>query len=309
MILEGLRIKIIAYGLWEKKVTRIFLLILIAFYLIGFIGPLIAPYPYDAQDLTARYQGPSPTHWFGTDGLGRDLFTRCIYSMRTTAIISIFVAISGSLILGVSLALISGYKGGKIDWLIMNLGYIFWALPGILLLMYISVTIRPGYETFIRDLVEITGWDWIVKEGIDDFILVFGSLSLFSWVGVTRILRSKVLTLRETLFVEAAKSLGASTFRILSKHILPNLSWLLTFIFFSAIEAAIGIEIGLSFLGIGIQPPHPSFGIMLLETALNLDLVVAHPHLLLFPASIVTIWIFTLVQLELAATKISALRK
>lgn len=222
-------------------------------------------------------------HQRGTDALGRDLLSRAIWSAQTTVIISVATVTTGALILGVSMGLLAGYLRGWADAIIMRVAEILGSVPTILLLLIITATFLDRVEGWAKDLEDLTGLDWIVSSGAPSYFLVFGALSLFSWVGIARIVRSQVLSLRESQYIVAARASGASTLRIVSRHLLPNVSNLLIVAITLSLGGAAGAEIGLTFLGIGVQDPHPSFGAMIFQGA-GLTQVRQHPMLILVPS-------------------------
>ncbi len=149
-----------------------------------------------------------------------------------------------------------------------------------------AATVRPRVVEFFRDLERWSGIGGIVESGAPDYILVFSALSLFGWVGMARIVRSQVLSLRESEYVLAARAAGASSLRVLLRHLLPNVSHLVVVAATQILGTAAGAEVVLSFLGIGIQPPHPSFGSMIFDAAGPRNML-AHPNLIFAPAAVV----------------------
>ncbi|MQF69288.1 ABC transporter permease [SAR202 cluster bacterium AD-804-J14_MRT_500m] len=267
-------------------------------YLSGLTTIFTSPTPYGFNDQnlqpTATKQGPSWSHPFGTDRLGRDMLTRVIYGLRTTVIITVASMVTGGLVLGVGLGLISGYFGRWLDTLIMRVGEVFLAFPGLLLVILIAATVRPRVADWIRGwapgLENVTGID-IISLGIVDYVVVFGSLAAFSWVGMARLVRGQVLYIKQSQYVEAARAMGASNIRILLIHILPNVISPVVVVVSIGMGATAGSEIILSWLGIGIQPPTPSLGVMIFENG-NISVLRTTPHLILFPIMTITILIF-----------------
>jgi peptide/nickel transport system permease protein len=214
--------------------------IILIFLLTVIFAPLIAPYGYAQQDIPNRLQGPSQQYWLGTDHLGRDIFSRLVYGSRIalgTAIPAVTIALTAGIMLG----LIAGYLGGGADNIIVVVMDSLQAFPSIMLSLAILALLGPS-------LINV--------------ILVIG----FTWMpNYARVIRAQSLSARETLYVEAERSLGASDWRILRSHILPNviapalllaamdLPWVITF------------EAGLSFMGLGVRPPTPSWGVILSE--------------------------------------------
>jgi ABC-type dipeptide/oligopeptide/nickel transport system permease subunit len=220
------------------------------------------------------------------------MLSRVMWASQTTLIISAAVILTGGLALGVSLGLLAGYAGGRIDNLIMRVADAFFGLPDILLLLMITATIRPR----VNDLFDkFNGWPvlgGLNEAGLPDYFLIFGALSLFGWVGMARIVRSQVLSLRETDYVLAARAAGARTPRLLFHHLLPNVTNIVVVAITFSLGAIAGTEIALTWLGIGIQPPHPSFGTMIFDGS-GLTNLRAHPNLLLVPAVVVAALLFS----------------
>jgi peptide/nickel transport system permease protein len=225
-------------------------------------APWIAPQDPASIHLPSRLLGPSAAHWFGTDELGRDILSRIIYGARTSMLVGGCV-VAASLTLGLIFGSIAGYYGGITDRVlnvvVMNA---FMSFPGILLAIAFVAFLGPGI-----------------------FNLIF-ALSLGGWVGYARLVRAQVLAVREREFVEAARALGASDFRIITRHILPNIIQPII------VQAAIGMagailaEATMSFLGLGVPPPAASWGSMLNDARSHLF---DSPHLVLFPAAAVMV--------------------
>ncbi len=212
----------------------IVLIILLA----ALLAPLIAPYYYADQDIASRNQGPSSTHIFGTDHLGRDLFSRIIYGTRIalgTAVPSVGIA----MILGVFLGLLSGYIGGQIDNLILVILNSLYAFPAIILALAVLALLGPS----LVNVVLVIGVTWSP--------------------GYALVVRAQVLSARENIYVEAERSLGASDARILGSHILPNVIAPALLLAAMDLPLVISFEAGLSFLGLGVPPPNPSWGVIL----------------------------------------------
>jgi ABC-type dipeptide/oligopeptide/nickel transport system permease subunit len=275
----------------RRRLALVGLIIIAVIYLAGILAPLIAPHGFADADFGNTFAGPSLEHPFGTDRLGRDMLSRVMWASQTTVIISLAVILTGGLALGVSMGLIAGYAGGRVDNLIMRVADTFFGLPDILLLLLITATVRPRVEDFFDNF---DGWPvmgGLNEAGLPDYFLIFGALSLFGWVGMARIVRSQVLSLRESDYVLAARAAGARTPRVLFRHLLPNVSNLIVVSLTFSLGAVAGSEIALSWLGIGIQPPHPSFGVMIYDGS-GLSNLRNHPNLLLVPAAVVILLLF-----------------
>ena len=276
----------------RKRLAVVGLVIIVIIYLAGIFAPLVAPYGFADTDFTNTFAGPSLEHPLGTDRLGRDLLSRVMWSAQTTVIISAAAILTGGLALGVTLGLLAGYAGGRVDNLIMRVADAFFGLPEILMLLLITATVRPRVEDFFD---KFDGWPvlgGLNEAGLPDYFLIFGVLSLFGWVGMARIVRSQVLSLRETDYVMAARAAGARTPRVLFHHLLPNVSNIVIVAVTFSLGAIAGTEIALTWLGIGIQPPHPSFGVMIFDAS-GLTNLRAHPILMVVPAVAVAALLFS----------------
>ena len=227
-------------------------------------------------------QPPSWRHWFGTDRSGRDLFARAMYSLRTTVIISVISVLLGNIFLGLSLGLLAGYRGGRVDALIMRLADLVLAMPGLVYLIVIVAVFRDRITEWFRSLEAATGANWLIAQGVDDYVLIVFAMSLLGWAGAARFYRGQVLSLREMDFILAAETIGASTPRVLVRHLFPGiLPWFV--VGFSAGMGEIaGSEVVLTWLGIGITAPTPSFGTMV-SAAGGFTSLIQYPWMLLVP--------------------------
>jgi peptide/nickel transport system permease protein len=229
-------------------------------------APWIAPHDPATIDLPSRLSPPSASHWFGSDELGRDILSRVIYGARISMLVGVGV-VSASLLLGLIIGSIAGYYGGALDRffnvVVMNA---FMSFPGILLAIAFVAFIGPGIFNLIL------------------------ALSLGGWVGYARLIRGQVLVTREREYVEAARAVGASDWRIITRHILPNIIQPVI------VQAAIGMagavlaEATMSFLGLGVPPPTASWGSMLNDSRSHLF---DAPHMVLFPAAAVMLTVLS----------------
>ncbi|MEW6324105.1 MAG: ABC transporter permease [Nitrospirota bacterium] len=228
----------------------------------------IAPYPFDAQDLTRLLEPPSTDHWLGTDRLGRDLFSRLLYGAQISMTVGVVTALIATAF-GVIYGMLSGYVGGRLDNLLMRLIDVVYALPDLLLIILLTVWLGRG------------------------LLGMLVALSLVSWVTVARLVRGEVLRLLPLAHIEAAKAVGAGHLRIILHHLLPLIAGPLLVTLSFRIPAAILAESTLSFIGIGLAPPTPSWGSMANEgwAALRFS-----PHLIIVPsvAIVVTILAFNI---------------
>ncbi len=283
-------------SLLKKRVAVSVIVILVIVYLVGLIAPLIAPYSYSETDLMNTQSGPTLDHIFGTDRLGRDIFTRIIWGIQTTVIITIVGLVTGSLILGVSLGLVAGYFRGKADAIITRAGEVLAAFPDILLIIILAATLRPRIVDFARNIEDMSGINGIVSSGIVDFAVIGIALLPLSWFGMMRLVRGQVLSVGQREYVQAARIAGASNARILFRHILPNVIGPIIVSASFGLGAVAGTEVFLSFLGLGVQPPHPSLGIMIADVtgrgASSVSVLKNHPEQILAPIAVVWILIF-----------------
>ncbi len=252
------------------------LVVILLYGIAAVAAPLFAPYAYAAQDLNHTTEGPSALHWMGTDQLGRDVLTRLLFGAR----ISFAVAVAAQLVIvgiGLPLGLVSGYFGGRIDTVITRIIDILYAFPNLLLTILIISYLRANLSAAVAGGNPF--WQQIDKS-TGGLIAVFIVMALTYWIGVARIVRGQVLTLKEREFIAAARGLGVKSPRILSSHLLPNVLAPVIVAAAFGIPGAIMLEASLSYLGLGIQPPLPSWGGMIAE---GLPVMRSYPHLIVFP--------------------------
>ena len=237
-------------------------------------------------------EGPSSRHFFGTDRNGRDLFSRALFSARTTLVFSVLAFLFGNVFLGLGLGLLAGYKGGLIDAVIMRTGDVVLAIPGLLLLIVISAALREHWTGWWESVDDFLGSSFLIDQGVDHITLLFFAFSFTGWVLTARFVRAQTLSLREADFILAAESVGAGTPRILARHLFPAiLPWIIVGMS-ASLGAAAGAEVGLTFLGLGIQPPTPSFGAMI-TAGVGVRTFDLHPHIMLVPGVTIAILIFS----------------
>lgn len=267
----------------RKKIAVASLVVLVLIYSAGILAAWVSPYGYQDQDYTVIRTPPSPAHIAGTDRLGRDVFTRVLWGVQNTVILTVVAMGTGGLLIGVSMGLIAGYKGGRVDDIIMRVGEVFASFPDILLVIILAATLRPRILEWVRSLEDqYSFFDGIARSGVADYLVVSMALVSFGWVGIARLIRGQILSLKETQHIEAAIALGASTPRILFKHLLPNAISPLVVTVTMGMGTMVGAEIILSWLGLGIQPPRPSLGTMLLQAS-SIGALRSEPWLLLAP--------------------------
>lgn len=250
----------------KNKMAMFGLVVIILLIIMAIFAPVIAPYGYDYQQLTLRLQGPSAQHWFGTDHLGRDIFSRIIYGSRVSLQVGL-ISISIATVVGGILGAVAGYYGRHWDTTIMRFMDVLLAIPSILLAVAIVAALGPG----ITNLMIAVGISAIPVEA--------------------RVIRASVMTVRDQEFIEAARAVGTSDGRIIFKHILPNAMAQIIVQTTLGVAGAILSAAGLSFIGLGIQPPSPEWGAMLSEGRQHLR---DHWHVTTFPGLAIMITIFAL---------------
>lgn len=215
----------------------IFLLFLVA----GIFADLLAPYGMNATDLTVRLQAPSFEHWLGTDHLGRDVLSRVLVGAQISMIVS-FLAAGLATVISIVIGVVSGYFGGRSDMVIQRGVDAWMTFPDLVLLIVIVSIVGPG---------------------IPQIVIVLG---LLYGIAGSRIVRGTVVTVKENMYTHASLSIGAKTWHVLIRHILPNIMPVVIVLFTTRIGAVILAEAGLSFLGLGVPPPAPTWGSMLSGT-------------------------------------------
>ena len=239
-----------------NRLTYIGLVIAAIVIIVAIFAPWIATHDVTTQDLAMRFRSPSAEHWFGTDGLGRDVFSRVVFGARISLEVGITVVVV-STVIGTFVGAIAGFYGGWIDKFMSGYVFnVFLAFPGLLLAIALVAFLGAGLGKLIL------------------------ALCIIGWVGYARVMRGQVLKVREYDFVQAAKALGAGNMRILFTHIMPNAIQPLIVQASLGMAGAVLSEASLSFLGLGIPPPAPSWGTMIEEAR---QYFATYPHVLFFP--------------------------
>jgi oligopeptide transport system permease protein len=224
--------------------------------LAAIFAPLITPYRFDQQNYDVLMQGPSWAHLLGTDELGRDVFTRLLYGARTSLAVGVFTQII-VLAIGLPIGAFAGYVGGRVDNWLMRFVDVMYAFPDILLIIMLR-SIFGG-----------------------SIFMIFLAIGLVNWVLIARLVRGQILSLKERDFVKAARAMGGESRYITMRHLLPNaLGPVIVAVTFN-IPRAIFTEAALSYIGIGVKPPTPSWGAMIRD---GYDVIFAAPHLVIVPA-------------------------
>ena len=254
------------YRLTKNKLAMFGLYFIIFLVAAAILTPWIAPYNYETQNLELGASPPSIAHWLGTDVHGRDLLTRMLYGSRISLLVG-FAATMVSLVIGVLWGTIAGYCGGKIDTFMMRCVDILYALPFMIFIILLMVV-------FGRSL-----------------LLLFLAIGLVEWLTMARIVRAQVLTVRQQEFISAAIVMGLSHWQIIRRHIIPNILGPIIVYITLTIPSVMLLEAFLSFLGLGIQPPQSSWGVLI---ARGVETMEEYPWLLIFPGIILSLTLFAL---------------
>ncbi len=270
-------------GLWrdafgrlaKNRLALVGLFLVILFALVALFGPWLAPYDYKQQDVaaTAPYNGPIPPltdgHVLGTDQLGRDLLSRIMDGAQISFTVAMVVQVV-VLLIGIPIGAMAGWFGGRLDNYLMRFTDVIYAFPDLLFIIILTVAFR---ET------------WFGR-ALDGLLLVFVAIGITSWITMARLVRGKLLSLKETEFVEAARAIGVRDRGIVSRHLLPNSIGTIIVAVTLGIPGAILAEATLAFLGIGAQAPRASWGSLIDD---GRDYIRGDPHLVFFPALAVAI--------------------
>ncbi len=249
----------------KNKVVVISVAIIVIIMLMAVFAPFLTPYDVERQDLTVRLQPPGTEHLFGTDELGRDVFTRMLYGARASLVIAV-IPTALAVCFGMIMGIISAYYGKAADLVIMWLADVTLAFPGMLLAMAIMYTFGGS------------------------FVSVFISIIIMEWGSIARIVRSVTMSIIENEYIQAAQTMGVSRMAIIIRHILPNLAPTLIVLFTLNVPTSILSESALSFLGIGIQPPNVSLGLMVNQSK---SLLFQMPWLALAPSAMIMILVLS----------------
>jgi oligopeptide transport system permease protein len=256
----------IARRFFKNRLTRICLAILLLLSFAAIAAPLLAPHPYELQNRDLGAVPPGAGHWLGTDDLGRDLLTRLLYGGR----VSLAVGIAATMValgIGVTYGTISGYAGGKTDQIMMRIVDALYALP---------------FTVFVIVLMVVFG---------RNLMLLFVAIGAVEWLTMARIVRGQVLALKEQTYIRAARSLGFSHARIMLRHMLPNMIGPVIVYTTLTIPRVILLESFLSFLGLGVQPPKSSWGLLIRDGARAME---TYPWLLIVPGITLCLALFAL---------------
>jgi oligopeptide transport system permease protein len=240
--------------------------VLLILCVVSLLTPWIAPYSYEEQDLMLGATPPSAAHWLGTDIFGRDMLTRIMYGGRVSLMVG-FIASAVALVIGILWGSIAGFIGGRVDAVMMRIVDIMYALPFMIFIVLLMVV-------FGRNI-----------------LLLFVAIGAVEWLTMARIVRSQVMSLRKQEFIEAAYSMGLSRWAIIRRHIIPNTLGPVIVYTTLTIPSVMLLEAFLSFLGLGIQPPQSSWGLLI---NYGVETMEEYPWLLIFPGITLSLTLFAL---------------
>jgi len=250
----------------KNKLALFGFAILLFLIVVSLLTPWIAPYSYEEQNLMLGATAPSANHWLGTDIFGRDMLTRIMYGGRVSLMVG-FIATAVALVIGILWGSIAGFVGGRVDAVMMRIVDIMYALPFMIFIVLLMVV-------FGRNI-----------------LLLFVAIGAVEWLTMARIVRGQVMTLRKQEFVEAAYSMGLSRWAIIRRHIIPNTLGPVIVYTTLTIPSVMLLEAFLSFLGLGIQPPQSSWGLLI---NYGVETMEEYPWLLIFPGITLSLTLFAL---------------
>ena len=250
----------------KNKMAMMGLCVLVFFIVIALSTPFIAPYTYEGQNLELGATAPSAQHWLGTDSLGRDQLTRIMYGSRVSLMVG-FIATAVALLIGVSWGATAGFIGGRLDAIMMRIVDALFALPFIIFIILLTVIFGSS------------------------LVLLFIAIGAVEWLTMARIVRGQVLGIKQQEFVEAAISMGLSPWKIITRHLIPNVLGPIIIYTTLTIPSVILLESFLSFLGLGIQPPQSSWGSLISS---GVETMEEYPWLLIFPGLALSLTLFSL---------------
>lgn len=245
----------------QNKAAMLGLWMILVISLLAVFGPMLTPHSYSDQNLELANQPPDTRYWFGSDHLGRDLFTRILYGARISLAIGIVASLI-NLTIGVIYGGIAGYFGGRIDNIMMRIVDVLYGIPLLLYVILLMVVLKPGLTN------------------------IFIALGMVYWLRMAQIVRGQILSLREQEYIVAAKLIGASPWRIILRHLVPNSMGPIIVTMTLAIPEAIFTEAFLSFIGLGVSAPMASWGVLASEGLASLH---SYPYQLLYPALAISI--------------------
>lgn len=256
-------------GAWHRlvrnKMSVVGMVIIVLLLLMAIFANFIAPYPYQQQDYTAIAQGPSPAHIFGTDNMGRDIFSRCVYGARWSLPIGLLCVVAG-LALGGTFGVLAGFCGGKIDNVIMRIMDIFQAIPAILMAIAVVAVLGNG------------------------IIQLVVAMSIAFMPNVAKTCRAAIFTVKGSEYVDASRAIGVSQFKIIIRHLVPNAIGVIVIDTVGMVGAAILMVSTLSYIGVGIVPPTPEWGAIL---SAGKEYIRSGVHMVLFPGLMIMLTVIS----------------
>ena len=268
------------HRLKRNKLAIFGLAVLVILAFAAVFGPYLTPFDFLSQDLNARNQAPSLLHLFGTDDLGRDVFSRVVYGTRTAFLVAVVVT-AIALIIGTTLGAIAGFFGDPYDRVIMWLTDMTMSVPNLLLVVVINASLKSPIAKWMEAQYMATLNPFYRETIWIDFFLVFGSMALISWPPYARLVRAQVLSIRSRPYITAAMALGLSNRIIMMRYVVPNALGPLIVSVSAGLGTAMVLESAFSFLGVGVNPPTPSWGNMISD---GVRVWQHYPHLLAAPA-------------------------
>lgn len=245
----------------KNRAALIGLVIFILLIIVAILAPIIAPYDPNAQNIPNRLAQPSSSHLLGTDEFGRDIMSRIIWGTRISLIVG-FSVVAISISIGIIVGAVSGYYGGRVDTFLMRITDVFLSFPGLILAIGIMVILGPSLTNLIL------------------------TLGIISWPTATRVVRGQALSIRDADYIQASKAIGTSGIKIILEHIIPNTISPVIIVATLGMGFAILAEAGLSFLGLGVVPPTPSWGSMISE---GRTYFLVSPNMMTFPGLAISI--------------------
>jgi len=270
------------YRLKRNRLAIFGLVVVVILAFTAIFGPYLTPYDYLSQDLNARNVLPSMSHLFGTDDLGRDVFSRVVFGTRTAFLVAVIVTVFAVLI-GLVLGAVAGFFGNPFDRAIMWLTAVTMSVPNLLLVVVINASLKSPISKWMEARYLATLNPFYRETMWVDFILVFGSMALISWPPYARLVRAQVLSIRSRPYITAAQALGLSNWIIIKRYVIPNALGPLIVSVSAGLGTAMVLESAFSFLGVGVNPPTPSWGNMISD---GLRVWQHYPHLLAAPAAV-----------------------
>ncbi|MBB4510383.1 ABC transporter permease [Rhizobium leguminosarum] len=270
------------YRLKRNRLAIFGLVVVLILAFTAIFGPYLTPYDYLGQDLNARNVLPSMSHLFGTDDLGRDVFSRVVFGTRTAFLVAVIVTVF-AVVIGLVLGAVAGFFGNPFDRAIMWLTDVTMSVPNLLLVVVINASLKSPISKWMEARYLETLNPFYRQTMWVDFILVFGSMALISWPPYARLVRAQVLSIRSRPYITAAQALGLSNWIIIKRYVIPNALGPLIVSVSAGLGTAMVLESAFSFLGVGVNPPTPSWGNMISD---GLRVWQHYPHLLAAPAAV-----------------------